>query len=205
MAVAATDPQSRPIIAVDVDDTLNDFTETLRRSPFPYHPRYGLPLATFERHLATVREGTPDPSDLLSSEYSLFRYRIHEECYATANARGDGVEFMRWLRACGWRIVICTRRDLRRAGGNTKSWLSTQGIPFDYLFSAFNKIAFCRAWDISILVDDDPNSIQFGEKYGVRVFYPVGASGSAAPSTAFERARGFQSFAEVRRWIQESA
>jgi hypothetical protein len=188
------------VIAVDIDDTLNDFTQTLRRTPFPYHPRYALPEATFHEYLAGIRDGAPEPSDLLSTAYLALRFKIHEECYRIAIARADGVEFMKWLRDDDWRIVICTRRDLRRVGDSTKEWLAAHRIPFDYMFSALNKIAFCRAWHISLLVDDEANSIEFGPRYGVRVFYPASAHGPAAPAGA----RGFGVFDEVKRWIRES-
>ncbi len=197
---SATDPRNDKTIAVDIDDTLNDFTQILRTTPFPYQARYGLPERTFDRHLTGIRDGAPSPTALLSDEYLSLRFKIHEECYRRATARPDGIEFMQWLAANDWRVVICTRRDLRRVGDSTKEWLSAQGIPFHYLFSALNKIAFCRAWHISCLVDDEIDSIDFGPRYGVRVFYPLSARRLAAPSSA----HGFDSFDEVKRWIQES-
>jgi hypothetical protein len=187
------------LIAVDIDDTLNDFTETLRRTPFPYGFQYSLPEMTFHQYLAKVRDDSPEPSDRLSTEYSLFRYRIHEECYRLATARADAVDFMQWLGRRHWRIVICTRRDLRRAHACTRAWLSDKGIPFDYLFSAVNKIAFCRAWGIPYLVDDDANSIAYGPRYGISVFHPA----SGKERTVDAAARGFRSFDEIKPWIPE--
>jgi hypothetical protein len=198
--LSATRARDAKVIAVDIDDTLNDFTATLRRTPFPYHARYRVPEARFHEYLVGIRDGAPEPSDLLSSEYLSLRFKIHEQCYRHAVARGDGIEFMQWLKSDDWRIVVCTRRDLRRVGDCTKEWLLAHRIPFDYLFSATNKIAFCRAWDIALLVDDEANSIEFGPKYGVRVFYPTLRQGIAPPSDA----RGFDAFDEVKRWIQES-
>jgi hypothetical protein len=186
-------------IAVDIDDTLNDFTATLRRTPFPYSVEYSLPAETFHQYLSKVRSDTREASDLLSTEYSLFRYKIHEQCYGRAAARADAVDFMRWLGRHRWQIVICTRRDLRRAHHCTRSWLNDNGIPFDHLFSATNKVAFCRAWDIPYLVDDDANSIAYGPRYGVRVFHPV----SEVAAAAHPDARGFRSFDEIKRWIPE--
>lgn len=187
------------LIAVDIDDTLNDFTSTLRREPFPYGPQYSLPAPTFHQYLAKVRDDSPDPSDLLSTEYSLFRYKIHEQCYRLAAARADAVDFMQWLKRRHWHIVICTRRDLRRAHGVTRAWLSDNGIPFDYLFSAVNKIAFCRAWGIPYLVDDDANSIAYGPRYGISVFHPVSGQDTAADTPA----KAFRSFDEIKPWIPE--
>jgi len=196
-AVSATMSAGGKTVAVDIDDTLNDFSATLRRTTFPYSHKYALPEATFVEYLARIRNDTPEVGDRLSTEYSLFRYRIHEECYRLAAARTDGVAFMRWLKQEHWRIVICTRRDLRRANDCTRTWLYDNGIPFDYLFSAFNKIAFCRAWEISYLVDDDANSIAYGPSYGVRVFHPILREGEDEAAAA----GGFRSFDEVREWM----
>jgi uncharacterized HAD superfamily protein len=187
-------------IAVDLDDTLNDFTATLRRSPFPYDESYALSAETFSRYLERVRDGTPETGNLLSTEYSYFRYKIHAQCYRLARARPDGVEFMQWLRSNGWRIVICTHRDLRRANEITRRWLAENEIPFDHLFMALNKIVFCKAWGIAHLVDDHEFNIAHGAPYGVSVYYPVMEKHGSLPAHA---ARGFQTFEEVKRWIQE--
>ena len=201
---APTDPTpgDRPTVAIDIDDTLNDFSHTLRTLPIPYDPTYALSEPTFAAFLARVREDAPESGDLLSTEYSYFRYRIHELCYRAAAPRSDGVDFVRWLREEGWRIVICTRRDLRRAQACTRAWLEAHVVPFDHLFMAANKIAFCRAWGIPHLVDDDPFQIEHGGAHGVQVYYPVMAKHAALPP---HTARGFSSFEEVKSWIRASA
>ncbi len=186
-------------IAIDLDDTLNDFTATLRGTEFGYEAGYGLPEPLFREYLGRLRAGVKDESALLSTEYSFFKYKIHQRCYELANARPDGVDFMRWLRATGWRIVICTHRDLRRANACTRRWLDDHGIPFDYLFMAWNKIVFCRAWGIRELVDDDAFNIEHGDLHGVNVYYPAAIALKTKPPS---RARAFQTFEEVRRWIE---
>jgi hypothetical protein len=187
-------------IAVDIDDTLNDFTATLRNTEFPADERYPLPDAVFKAYLERLRSGSEDASELLVNEFSFFRQRIHLQCYSLARARPDGVEFMRWLRGAGWRIVICSSRDLRRAAPRTRQWLDENEIPFDHLFMAGNKIVFCRAWGIPHLIDDDVFNIVHGPPYGVSVFYPVMDKHKSLPAG---QARGFGSFEEVKRWIQE--
>jgi len=185
-------------IAVDLDDTLNNFTETLHTGDFGFDAAYGLPEQAFAGYMERLRNGSMDVDDLLSTEYSFFRYKIHLRCYELARARADGVDFMRWLEAAGWRIVICTHRDLRRANACTRRWLTDNGIPFDHLFMAWNKIVFCRAWGIRHLVDDDAFNIAHGEPYGVNVYYPI--MERRRPLEA-NRARGFSSFEEVKQWI----
>src|SRR5580658_9511560 len=101
-------------IAIDLDDTLNNFTQTLLATDFVREEKESISQAAYDEYMVRLRSGLKDDSDLLSTEFSFFKYRIHQRCYQLAKARADGAEFMRWLRAHGWRIVICTHRDLRR-------------------------------------------------------------------------------------------
>ena len=186
-------------IAVDLDDTLNNFTETLLSARFGHDSNYAFSQQVFDEYMVRIRSGARDEGDLLSTEYSFFRYRIHQRCYELAQPRADGVEFMRWLRSSGWRIVICTARDLRRAGACTREWLGANGVPFDHLFMAWNKVVFCRAWGIADLVDDEEFNIVHGGTHGVNVYYPIMGKHGALPPGA---GRGFSTFDEVRRWIE---
>ncbi|MEO6994344.1 MAG: hypothetical protein ABI273_11990 [Lacunisphaera sp.] len=185
-------------IAIDLDDTLNNFEETLQTTTFQHDESYGFSAPVFADYLARLRQHRPGDDELLSTEYSFFKYQIHQQCYERAAARADGIEFVRGLKQDGWRIVICTYRDLRRAQDCTRKWLGDNGIPFDHLFMAGNKIVFCRAWGIEYLVDDDPFNIIQGEKYGVKVFYPALARLNALPPNG---ARAFHSYAEILPWI----
>jgi hypothetical protein len=187
-------------IAIDLDDTLNDFTETLQNGAFPYDAAYSLPEATFEKYLRKIRNGESEAVHLLSTGYNYCRFKIHLSCYRQARARPDGVAFMQWLRRNRWRIVICTKRDLRLTTDCTKTWLTENDIPFDYLFMASNKIVFCKAWGIRRLIDDSEFSIVHGEQYDVDVYYPIMPVHSSLPAN---NARGFQTFEDVKRWIQE--
>jgi hypothetical protein len=186
-------------IAIDLDDTLNDFTATLQGGEFVRDGRHALSAEVFGDYLAKVRRGWDGGGELLSTEYTYFRYRIHHEVYGRARARPDAAPFLRWLRAHGWRIVICTRRDLRRAQAATRQWLGDHDLPFDHLFMAGNKIVFCRLWGIAHLIDDDAFAIAHGERHGVSVYHPAAEPG---PLRAAPAARGFRSFEEIIPWIQ---
>jgi hypothetical protein len=192
-------------IAVDLDDTLNNFTEILQGAEFVRDETHALPEETFQAYLAKLRGGAPDEGELLSTAYTFFRFKIHHECYRRAQARPDGVIFLRWLRQNGWRIVICTHRDLRRAQDSTRKWLGDHAIPFDHLFMAGNKIAFCKIWGIGILVDDDPFNVTHGATHGVKVYYPATAprlAASAPDRDSPHAARAFQTFDELIPWMQ---
>ena len=159
-------------IAVDLDDVLNNFTETLQHLQFVRDETHALSEEVFQDYLAKLRSGWTESGGLLSTEYSFFRKKIHQRCYERARARADGIRFMQWLRQNHWRIVICTYRDLRRAQDCTRKWLGDNEIPFDYLFMTRNKIAFCKAWRIEHLIDDEAINIALGQRFGVHVYYP---------------------------------
>jgi hypothetical protein len=185
-------------IAVDLDDTLNNFTQTLWETPFAYHERYAVEPATFDAYLDRLRMQPHAVEALLSTEFAYFRAKIHLECYRLAQARPDGIDFMRWLKREGWRIVICTQRDLRTAYEVTQTWLLDNGIPFDYIFRAGNKIVFCKLWGIDVLVDDNMFNIRYGGQYGVRVFHPVTDENRQVRG---EGARAFETFDQIMPWI----
>ena len=192
-------------IAIDLDDVLNHFTETLQQIQFVRDETYALSEEMFQDYLAKLRSGWTESGGLLSTAHSFFRYKIHQQCYERARARADGVHFTQWLRQNDWRIVICTYRDLRRAEGCTRKWLADNEIPFDYLFMTRGKIAFCKAWGIEYLIDDAAVNIALGQRYGVNVYYPATVWPSALPVDPIRTcspARAFQTFDEIKPWIQ---
>jgi len=189
-----------------VDDVLNNFTETLQGIQFLRDETYALSEEVFQDYLAKLRSGWTESSDLLCTEHSFFRSKIHQRCYELAEARADGVRFAQWLRQDGWRIVICTYRDLRRTQDCTRKWLGDNGIPFDYLFMTGNKIGFCKAWGIEHLIDDEAVNIALGPRFGVNVYYPATARSPVPPENPVPTpaaARVFETFDEIKPWIKE--
>lgn len=187
-------------IAVDLDDTLNNFSLTLQHTEFKYDISYGLTKEKFSKYIHKLKNNEKDDNKLLSTEYSYFRSKIYEQCHKQAIARSDGIEFMQWLKEKNWRIIICTYRDLRKANYYTKEWLNANNIPWDHVFSAQNKIVFCKLWGINYLIDDDKFNVLFGGAYGVKVYYPIMAQHAGIQQTD---AQGFNTFCEVKKWIQE--
>jgi hypothetical protein len=186
-------------IAVDVDDTLNNYSEMLQITEFPYEESYGLTPDIFHKYHAHIKSGEQDGGELLCTEYSYFKIKIQIQCHQLAQAKPDAVTFMQWLKANNWRIIICTYRDLRRSD-YTQQWLLENRIPYDYIFSVHNKIVFCKMWRINHLIDDEPLNILYGATHGVNVYYPVMGKHRDIPSAG---ARGFHTFEEVKHWIQK--
>jgi uncharacterized HAD superfamily protein len=188
-------------IAIDIDDTLNNYSEILHTTNFAFDENYNISRDTFDRYLEMIKNEKADRGDLLSAGFSFLRQKINGECYQSAVARPDAVEFMQWLRRKGWRIVICTHRDLRRTEEITRKWMRDNRIPFDYLFIAVDKLKFCKKWGIDYLVDDHLFSVRFADQYGVEVFFPTMAKHEGEGVRHSSLARGFTSFNEVRLWI----
>ena len=166
---------------------------------FTYSHTYPFTEETFYSYINRLQCGIQEESYLLSTEYSFFQYQIYEQCYQLTNARTDGVEFMQWLNKSGWKVIICTSRDLRRAHDCTVRWLKDNCIPFDHLFMAWNKIVFCKLWGIEHLVDDAVFNILHGERYGVNVYYPLMKKHQTMQGSS---AKGFKLFNEVKQWLQ---
>ena len=184
-------------IAVDIDDTLNNYSEILSNHEFQYSDSYHLSEEDFRRYIALIKSAAPDKEETLCTQYSHFKIKMQIECHKLASARPDAVEFMQWLKAHDWRVVICTYRDLRRTD-YTQQWLAENRIPYDYIFAAQNKLAFCKLWQIQHLIDDDPFNIICGSSLGINTYYPVMAKHQLLLPNA---ARGFHSFEEVKQWI----
>jgi 5'(3')-deoxyribonucleotidase len=187
------------IIAVDIDNVLNNFSATLAGSLFTHDDLYGLSAEEFSIYLDLVKRDVFPETEFLTSKFSDFRYRIHEQCYGMSQANQAGRQFMNWLKAKGWKIVICTKRNLRLTGKGTKRWLQANHIPYDYLFMAFNKIVFCKLWGVPYLIDDDILNIIHGEQYGIAVYYPVMPKHHSLPNPL--AAKGFNHFEEIKQWL----
>ena len=68
-------------IAIELDDTLNNFTETLQRMQFVRNEMYALSEEVFQDYLAKLRSGWTESSDLLGTEHAFFGSKIHQRCY----------------------------------------------------------------------------------------------------------------------------
>ena len=190
------------VIAIDIDNVLNNFDETLENTAFEYDAddSHGLSSEEFDRYLAGVKSGADNEGKFLTTKFSDFRYRIHKRCYQLAQANADGVRFVHWLKERQWHVVICTKRDLRLAGDCTKQWLAANNILYDYLFMASNKIVFCNLWKVEHLIDDDLLTITYAAQHGIQAYYPIMPKHKGLPQTG---AKGFAQFEEIKQWILE--
>jgi hypothetical protein len=141
------------VIAVNLDDTLNNFTEVLQTTDFCFDPSYGLHEADFAQFISHVRAGFDEGSNLVSTPFSFFKSRLYQECYNLALVRPSAALAVQQLKRDGWRICICTKRDLRRAITSTKRWLHANQVPYDYIFMVPDLARFCKDWSIDMAID----------------------------------------------------
>ncbi|SDF41877.1 hypothetical protein [Sporolituus thermophilus] len=151
-------------IAVDIDDTLNNFSEVLNTFRPTNDNEYNQALIYAKKDKLLY-------DDIPKKYYPKIR-EIHKQAYILADIAPGAQEFMQWLNTNGWRVVILTYRDLRNCYIETKQWLAKHGIHYDLLIDTSDiKAKVCRLWQIHYLIDDMEN-IEFAKQLGVTVFRP---------------------------------
>ena len=76
-------------VAIDIDDSLNNFTETLRATHFSHDPSSMIPPEAFGKYLEMLRSGKSEEDDLLSTEFTYFRHKIYSECFPESSNKLD--------------------------------------------------------------------------------------------------------------------
>lgn len=184
------------IIAVDIDDTLNNFSETLVRYEFVYKKECGVSKEIFNKWLPLVKKRVIVRESRAYLDFVLY---IHRIVYTNAQAKQGAEEFMDWLKAAGYKIVIMTYRDLRYCLKDTKTWLEDNAIYYDYLFGTDQKITMCRKWQIPYLIDNDWKNILRSGWWGVQVFYEIADSNQ---KLAGKHAIGYKKMQEISTWLK---
>jgi len=190
-------------IAIDIDDTLNNFSETLKTSEFTYEDQ-----DIYNKYIAKVKNDVIDEGN---NELMNLRHSIHLQCYKLAKLKPGALDFMQWLKyQKGYTIVLLTYRDLRYCIDDTKAWLKANRLPYDYIFKADNKIVFCNIWKIPILIDDAKvNIISSGVDDYLQLYYPICTHNEnfVTEWTAYDEdftlgnTKGFHNFEEVKGWM----
>lgn len=135
------------LIAVDVDNTIADYTRGLADWLTRHYPNQTGPM--------------PDP-DVYDLDHATgwrfpFGYRhahasaVHDGLYHGLSAYPGVTDTFTRLRDHDWRIIIMTSRPEARAAADTRRWLRRHHIPYDGLYLGDKTLL-----DVDILVDDDP-------------------------------------------------
>ncbi|MDQ7092931.1 hypothetical protein REC12_04965 [Desulfosporosinus sp. PR] len=169
------------IIAVEIDDVLNNFASMMNEMGIIYDARlHSIADPLLKKCLYKLEEGGLTPTA--------------EKVMESAVARDDSVVFLRWLSERGWTIILFTYRDLRFAYDQTIKWLNDHQIQYDYLFSVDNIINFCQDMKIQCLISAQPFQVA-----NLTVFSPAGSDKKNLRDGLYE----FYYFEEVGQWIEK--
>lgn len=188
-------------IAIDIDNVLNLFDETLATIDIQYDEAYGLDQDTFNRYLHWAKTEAPE-DERKKREFQIFLFDVHKKVHQTAPVKSGAAEFTHWLKSQGWRVVIMTFRDLRISWDYTREWLQRNGIIYDYLFSADIKTLACKAWGIECLVEDDIYEVGIGPEYGIQIYYPFMEKHNKLMESMDIEATGYNTFEELKACLE---
>lgn len=198
------------VIAIDIDDTLNNFTEVLRETEFPYDKSYRVNEKQYNKYLSAIKSN--NISDDMVDDYGFqgLWKMISLQCYDKTKIKPGASEFMQWLKNNGWKTIILTARNLQNSLDITKKFFSDNNIPYDYIFNSDTngKVILCKCWDIPYLIDNDLYNIICGQKLDIQVFYPINSDIKSNIEQVEKNedyknmAKGFHNFDEVKQWIK---
>jgi len=148
----------KSIVAVDIDNTLCDYSHSLIRFASDWFGRSFKPAEDYD--------GSVDLATFL--ELDKGEYRAMKVAYRQGGAKRlqppivGAVAFMKWLRERDVEIWLTTTRPYLKFDStdpDTRNWLERHGIPFDYLLYEEDKYAVLESRvdpkRIVMVVDDD--------------------------------------------------
>jgi len=196
------------VIAVDIDNVLNNFDDTLKNINFPYDKNnysWGsvhISERKFQEALAIIKQQGPLQFDDRTIN-SIWNH-AHQLSHKQAQVKPGASEFMWYLKQHNYRIIIMTRRDLRYTLEYTKDFLENNNLPYDDLFNSNSKILTCSLWHIPILIDDEVETIASSSELPnpVQVYYPIMDKHQGLADNFSVTAIGYHYFKELTQWIK---
>lgn len=196
------------VIAVDIDNVLNDFDDTLRKIEFPYDKANSSWGSVHHSEEDFVRK-----LDIIKQQKAELRYdktfnamwnHAHKLAHMQAQVRSGASEFLWYLKQNNYRVIIMTRRDLRYALEYTKNFLKNNNLPYDDMLQSNIKAATCSLWNIPILIDDEIEPIVLSNKLSnpVQVYYPIMDKHKGLAEEPQITAIGYNCFKELKQWIK---
>lgn len=166
------------VIAVDIDNVLNDFDDILGKVEFPY--------------------------DKTNSSWGSAWNHAHKLAHVQAKVKQGASEFLCYLKQNNYRVIIMTRRDLRYALEYTKIFLKNNNLPYDDILQSNIKAVTCSLWNIPILIDDEIEPIMLSNKLSnpVQVYYPIMDKHNGIAEDPHITAIGYHCFKELKQWIK---
>jgi hypothetical protein len=196
------------LIAVDIDNVLNNFDDTLRTLEFTYdksNRSWGSvhqSAEEFMRKLKIIKQQKAESS--YDKTFNAMWNHAHKLSHLQAKVKQGASEFLWYLKENNYRVIIMTRRDLRYALAYTKNFLENNNLPYDDMFQSNSKASTCSLWNIPLLIDDEIEPIRLSNKFSnpVQVYYPIMDKHKGFVEDLQITARGYHYFKELKQWIK---
>jgi len=196
------------VIAVDIDNVLNNFDDILRKIEFPYdktNSSWGSVHNSEESFMQKLNMIKQQKAELhYDKTFHAMWNHAHKLAHMQAKVKQGASEFLWYLKQNNYRVIIMTRRDLRYALEYTKRFLKKNNLPYDDMLQSNIKAVTCSLWNIPILIDDEIEPIMLSNKLSnpVQVYYPIMDKHKELAENPQITAIGYNCFKELKQWIK---
>lgn len=167
-----------PLVCVDVDNVLADYTEGLRRFVRRTAGPDAYPCPDPVEYDFSLTGGWPF-SGSPQSFLAWHRLAVSHGLYAGLDPLPGAAEAVTRLRDAGYRIAVSTTRG--DDGDETRIWLDRHGIPYDTLHhGAKTDVRF------DVLIDDRPATLRTCERLPGLLLHPDAAYCTGAPGITYQ-------------------
>lgn len=130
-------------LAVMLDDTVNQFTKTIKQLDIVYDNR------------------TDDIADRHFTAVFFDKYGNLTEkgriAFTECEKKTEGIEFINSLNASCSKLILITSRDIRLCYKETISYLKKYSVTYDYLFTATAPAGLCADMGVDALIYNLPD------------------------------------------------
>ena len=163
-------------IAIDIDNTLADYTGALRDTARRLGFTGPCPDPT-----AYEFGGTDGwPWEDTAGFPAFHRKAVETGLYLREPVMPGACDALHVMNGLGWRIIIATARE-DDPYGDTRRWLDSHDIPYDGLYFGDKSVL-----DADVLIDDRPDTIRAAHGRGLTVLHPGHAYCRDLPGIAFD-------------------
>ncbi len=148
------------IIGIDIDDTLTDIRDELKKAAIDYAKKLGKNITNQDKYVENKNNGN-NYQEIYGFTYEELKYFlkvIQEEITKNAQPREGVINAIKKLRQKGNKIYIITARDKEFHDDPymlSKNWLDKNNIEYDKIIvNARDKAKICKEEKVDIFIDD---------------------------------------------------
>lgn len=163
------------IIGIDIDDTLTDIRDELKKAAKDYAKKLGKNINSEDKYIENKNNGNTyqEIYGFTYEELKYFLKVIQEEITQNAKPRKGVKDSIKRLRESGNKIYIITARDKEFHDEPymlCKSWLDKNNIEYDKIIvNARDKAKICKEEKVDIFIDDQLANCMKVSSEGIKV------------------------------------